>query len=46
MCDDLLELNDTELNHVNFGDKTDSDSTSNDSDEDFVPKHFLIVRSF
>ena len=46
MCDDLLELNDTELNHINFGDKTDSDSTSNDSDEDFVPKNFRIVRSF
>ena len=46
MCDDLLELNDTELNHVNFGDKTDSGSTSNDSDEDFVPKNFRIVRSF
>ena len=38
MCDDVLELNDMELNHVSFGDKTDSDNTSNDSDEDFFPK--------
>ena len=29
MSGDLMELNDTELNYINFGDETDSD-------EDFV----------
>ena len=38
MSDDLRELNDIELNHIHFGDKTDSDNASNDSDEDFVAK--------
>ena len=38
MSDDVRELNDTELNHIHFGDKTDSDNASNDSDEDFVAK--------
>ena len=33
---DLMEVNDTELNYINFGDETDSDDASNDSDEDFV----------
>ena len=32
MSDDLMKLNDTELIHINFGDKTDSDNASNDSD--------------
>ena len=27
MSGDLMELNDTELNYVNFGDETDSDNT-------------------
>ena len=27
MNDDLMEINDTELNYVYFGDKTDSDDT-------------------
>ena len=27
MSDDLMELNDTELNYINFGDETDSDNT-------------------
>ena len=31
-----MELNDTELNYIYFGDETDSDDASNDSDEDFV----------
>ena len=38
MSGDLMELNDTELNHINFGDKTYSDNPSYDSDEDFVAK--------
>ena len=33
-----MELNDTELNRINFGDKTDSDNASNDSDEYFAAK--------
>ena len=47
MSDDLMELNDTELNYINFCDKTDPDNASNDSDEDFLAKkaHF-IVNSF
>ena len=31
-----MELNATELNYIYFGDETDSDDASNDSDEDFV----------
>ena len=31
-----MELNDTELNYIYFGDETDSDDASNDPDEDFV----------
>ena len=27
MSRDLMELNDTELNYINFGDETDSDNT-------------------
>ena len=38
MSDDLMELNDTELNHINFGNKTDSDNPSYHSGEDFVAK--------
>ena len=34
MSDDLVELIDTELSYINFGDEMDSDNTSNDSDED------------
>ena len=41
MSDDLMELNDTELILINFGDKTDSDNGSNGSDEDFVD-HFIL----
>ena len=44
MNDDLMELNDTELIHINFGDKTDSDNASNGSDEDFVDR--FILNSF
>ena len=33
-----MELNDTELNRINFGEKTDSDNASNDSDEYFAAK--------
>ena len=28
MSGDLMELNDTELNYINFGDETDSDNTT------------------
>ena len=28
MSGDLMELNDTELNYINFGDETDSDNTN------------------
>ena len=38
MSDDFMELNDLELNHISFGDKSDSDNASNDSDEDFIAK--------
>ena len=38
MSDDFMELNDAELNHKSFGDKSDSDNASNDSDEDFIAK--------
>ena len=38
MSDDLIELNDTELNHINFGDRTNSDNPSYDSGEDSVAK--------
>ena len=45
-------LNDIGLNNINFGDQTDSDDASNDSDEDFCVvknlfyfKHFSIVRT-
>ena len=27
MSGDLMEINDTELNYINFGDETDSDNT-------------------
>ena len=42
MSDDLMELNDTELNHINFGDKVNSDNACNDSDEDFVAKKPIL----
>ena len=52
MSGDLMEVNDTELNYINFGDETDSDDAGNDSDEDFVFwkslfyfKQFSIVRT-
>ena len=45
MSDDLMKLNDTELIHINFGDKTDSDNASNDSDEDFVAKNKLQINT-
>ena len=52
MSDDLMKLNDTELNYINFDDETDSDNASYDSDEDFVLqkslfyfKQFSIVRT-
>ena len=41
MSDDLMELNDTELDHINFGDKADSDNGSND--EDFVTKKPILL---
>ena len=34
--DDLLELNDTELNYIYFGDETNSGDAKNNSDEDSV----------
>ena len=50
--DDLIELNDTDLNYIFFGDETHSDNASNDSDEDFVLQksifyfeQFSIVRT-
>ena len=43
MSDDLMELNDTELDHINLGDKADSDNVSNDSDEDFVTKKPILL---
>ena len=43
MSDDLMELNDLELDHINFGDKADSDNASNDSDEDFVTKKPILL---
>ena len=47
MSDDLMELNDTERNYVDFGDKTDSNNASNDSNEDFVLRkslfHFKLI---
>ena len=36
MCDDFMELNDTELNYMYF--ETDSDNTSIKSNEDFAIK--------
>ena len=36
MSGDLIGLNDSELNYINFGDETDWNNASNDSDEDFV----------
>ena len=42
MSDDLMELNDTELNRINFGNKTDSDNASKNSDEDFVAKKPIL----
>ena len=36
MSDDLMELNEMELNCINYGDETDSDNASSDSDEEFV----------
>ena len=42
MSDDLMELNDAELNHINFGDKANSDNACNDSDEDFVAKKPIL----
>ena len=34
MSGDLMELIDTDLNYINFGDEMDSDNASNGSDED------------
>ena len=36
MSSDLMELNDTELNNINFGDEKDSDGATNDSDGNFI----------
>ena len=33
---DLMELNDMELNNINFGDETNSDGAANNSDEIFL----------
>ena len=43
MSDDLMELNYLELDHINFGDKADSDNACNDSDEDFVTKKPILL---
>ena len=47
-----MELNDTELISIHFGDETDSDNASDDSDEDivlqkslFYSKQFSTVRT-
>ena len=40
MSGDLMELNDTELNYINFGDETDSDNTIR-----IYFKQFSIVRT-
>ena len=36
ISDDLMELNDTELNNINFPNETDSDDATNDSNGSFV----------
>ena len=36
MSGDLMELNDMELNNINFGDETNSDDAANNSDETFL----------
>ena len=36
MSGNLMELNDKELNNINFGDEKDSDGATNDSDGNFI----------
>ena len=36
ISDDLMELNDTELNNINFPNETNSDDATNDSNGSFV----------
>ena len=43
MSGDLMELNDTELNYINFGDETDSDNTIRMNDLLLYFKQFSIV---
>ena len=43
MSDDLMELNDTELDHINSGDKAHSDNASNNSDEESVTKKPILL---
>ena len=43
MSGDLMELNDTELNYINFGDETDSDNTIRMNDLLHYFKQFSIV---
>ena len=49
MSSDLTELNDTELNYINFGDETDSDNTNRMKTLCFKKvcffKQFSIVRT-
>ena len=49
MSGDLMELNDTELNYINFGDETDSDNTNRMKTLCFKKvcffKQFSIVRT-
>ena len=49
MSGDLMELNDTELNYINFGDETDSDNTNRIENLCFKKacyfKQFSIVRT-
>ena len=43
MSGDLMELNDTELNYINFGDETDSDNTIRMNDLLLYFKQFSLV---
>ena len=45
MSGDLMELNDTELNYINFGDETDSDNTIRMNDLLLYFKQFRVFQS-
>ena len=42
MNGDLMELNDTELNYINFGDETDSDNTTRMTNLYFKKAYFIL----